>query len=274
MRHGKAGLSALAALAVLAAAAALSGCSRSEKSETLTLSGSTTLLTMSEAAGQLFEKEHPGVRVLVQGGGSSAGIEDVSHGASDIGTSSRDLADTEKGLGLVDHPVAIDAICIIEHPDNPVSNLTTDQVRAIFKGRVANWNRVGGANAPVLVVNRDEASGTREAFSKKVLDKQPFDPHAAVLPGTGQVRSFVASAPDAIGYISVGFVTDDVKAVSLAGVAPTRANVVAKKYGLSRTLHYFTKGEARGLAKEFIAFVLSPRVQKEIVSVEFVSAAK
>lgn len=248
----------------------LAGCNRASAAHTLAISGSTTILTMAEAAGQLYEQEHPGVRVLVQGGGSSVGIEDVSNGTSDIGTSSRDLADTEKNLGLVDHPVAIDAIAMIVNPSNPVSNLTTDQARAIFTGKSTNWKQVGGNDAGIVLVNRDEASGTREAFSKKILNQQPFDPYAAVLPGTGQVRSVVASAQDAIGYISIGFVTSDVKAVALSGVQPTKANVKAHKYGLQRTLHFFTKGPAKGLAADFIDFVLTPKVQKDIVGVEFI----
>ncbi len=225
---------------------------------------------MTEAAGQLFEEKNPGVRVMVQGGGSSVGIEDAANGTADIGTSSRDLAEEEKDLGLVDHKVAIDAICIIVNPSNSVSNLTTEQAAGVFRGRVTSWNQVGGDDSPIVLVNRDEASGTREAFWKKMLDKQPFDRYAVILPGTGQVRSVVANARDAIGYISVGFVTDDVKTVSISGVSPTKGNVVAKKYGLSRSLHYFTKGDPKGLAKQFIDFVLSSQVQEEIVGVEFV----
>jgi len=260
----------LTAALVASFASVLVGCSRQEARRTLNISGSTTLLTMTEAAGQLFEEQNPGVRVMVQGGGSSVGIEDAANGTADIGTSSRDLADEEKNLGLVDHKVAIDAICIIVNPANAVSNLTTEQAASMFRGGVTSWKDVGGDDSPIVLVNRDEASGTREAFSKKVLDKKPFDRYAVILPGTGQVRSVVASARDAVGYISVGFVTDDVKAVPIGGVRPTRENVVAKKYGLSRSLHYFTKGDPEGLAKEFIDFVLSPQVQKEIVGVEFV----
>lgn len=256
---------ALAAVAVVPA-----GCSRGEARRTLTISGSTTLLTMTEAAGQLYRKTHPGVRVMVQGGGSSAGIEEVAKGASEIGMSSRDLAEEEKGLGLVDHVVAIDAICIIVNPANPVSGVTTEQARAIFQGKTTNWKAIGGPDEPIGLVNRDEASGTREAFWKKILDKQPFDRHAVVLPGTGQVRSVVANSPGAVGYISVGFLTDEVKALRLSRVTPTRENVEAKRYGLARKLHFFTKGEAKGLAKDFIDFVMSPKVQKEIVSVEFI----
>jgi len=251
-------------------ATGLAGCGRNEAGETITITGSTTLLTMTEEAARMYEEEHPGVRVLVQGGGSSAGIEAVATGTSDIGTSSRDLKDDENKLGLIDTPVAIDAIALIVNRGNPVEGLTKDEAAAMFMGRIANWSRVGGKRQNVVLVNRDEASGTREAFSKEVLNEQAFDRYAVILPGTGQVRSVVSEAEAAIGYISVGFLTDEVKALALDGVAPTRQNVKAKRYGVQRTLHYFTKGPATGLAKDFIDFVLSPRVQKEIVGVEFI----
>ncbi len=255
----------LASLTVLS----VSGCG-GEGGQTITVTGSTTLLTMTEAAAQLYEKEHPGVRVLVQGGGSSAGVEAVSSGTADIGSASRDLKGEEEKLGLVDHAVAIDAIAIIVNPRNPVDGLGKSEAASIFRGRIANWKQVGGLDEEIVLVNRDEASGTREAFSKSVLDEKPFDKYAVILPGTGQVRSVVSDASAAIGYISVGFLTDEVKPLALDGVRPTQENVKARRYGVQRTLHYFTKGAAKGLAKDFIDFVLSPKIQKDIVAVEFV----
>jgi len=114
-------------------------------------------------------------------------------------------------------------------------------------------------------VNRDEASGTREAFSKIVLDGERFDPTAVILPGTGQVRSVVAQEPTAIGYISLGFVTDDVTALEIDGVVPEEATVVLGTYPIQRVLHFFTKGEARGLVERYIDYVLSPDVQEGAV---------
>ncbi|HEX9093158.1 MAG TPA: phosphate ABC transporter substrate-binding protein, partial [Coriobacteriia bacterium] len=203
----------------------LSGCDSADTSATqLTVSGSTTILPIAEVAREMFEQQHPGVTVLVAGVGSSAGIEAVANGQADIGTSSRDLKPEEGTLGLVDTPIAHDAIAVIVNPSNPVKGLTRAQVSAIFEGKVRNWKDVGGPDMPIGLVNRDEASGTREAFWKIVMDKRPFDPTAAVLPGTGQVRFVVAKAPGAVGYISVGFVDKTVKALEVDGVAPTEAN--------------------------------------------------
>jgi phosphate transport system substrate-binding protein len=203
--------------------------------------------------------------VLVAGIGSSAGIESVANGIAQIGTSSRDLKPEEAPLGLVDTKIALDAIAVIVNPANPVDSLTTTQVAQIFEGRIKNWNQVGGPDLEIGLVNRDEASGTREAFTKLVLKGGDFDPAAAVLPGTGQVRSVVAQSKIAVGYISLGFVDKSVKALTIDGVTPDEQTVANGTYPISRLLHFFTKGQPTGLAKRYIDFVLSPAVQDEVV---------
>lgn len=229
------------------------------------VTGSTTIEPIAHVAAEDFNAANPDDAVLVSGVGSSAGIENVSSGTSDIGTSSRDLKDDEESLGLLDTPVAYDAIAVIVHPDNPVHALTTVQVKAIFQGAITNWSEVGGPDLPIGLVNRDEASGTREAFSKIVLDGERFDPTAVILPGTGQVRSVVAQEPSAIGYISLGFVTDDVTALEIDGVAPEEATVIRGTYPVQRVLHFFTKGEPAGLVKRYIDYILSADVQEGAV---------
>lgn len=244
----------------------LSGCAQREASSTkLIVTGSTTIQPIAEVAAEEFHARYPQDAVLVSGVGSSAGIENVSSGTSDIGTSSRELKDEEKDLGLVDTPIAFDAIAVIVNPSNPVRSLTKAQVKAIFQGKITNWREVGGPDMAIGLVNRDEASGTREAFAKIVLDKERFDPTAVILPGTGQVRSVVAQEPRAIGYISLGFVTDSVKAVAIDGVEPSEKSVVDGTYPVQRVLHMFTKGEPTGLAKQYLDFVLSPDVQESVV---------
>jgi phosphate transport system substrate-binding protein len=231
----------------------------------ITVTGSTTILPIAEISGELFSEEKPEYKVLVSGVGSSAGIESVSQGSSDIGTASRELKDEEGDLGLVKTVIAFDAIAVIVHPDNPVQGLTTEQVKAIFAGEISNWSEVGGRDEPIGLVNRDEASGTREAFSKIVLGGEPFDPTAAILPGTGQVRSVVAHAKGAIGYISLGFVNKEVRALEIDGVAPTRGGVLDDTYPISRDLNFFTVGEPEGPAAEYIEFVLSDAVQRGVI---------
>ncbi len=260
-------LSLLLAATLLLAAGSSSGCVRQDAgSQTkLTVTGSTTILPIAEVAAEDFMAANPGTKVLVAGVGSSAGIESVSNGTSDIGTSSRDLKPEEAPLGLVDTPIARDAIAVIVNLDNPVRSLTTSQVADIFAGKITNWKQVGGPDMTIGLVNRDEASGTREAFSKIVLKGGDFDPTAAVLPGTGQVRSVVAQSKSAIGYISLGFVDKTVKALVVDGIQPTEQTVADGTYPISRILHFFTKGAPKGLAKSYIDFVLSAAVQDKVV---------
>ncbi|MDA3935823.1 MAG: phosphate ABC transporter substrate-binding protein [Actinomycetota bacterium] len=254
------------ALALALLAVPLSGCDGGGRATNeLVVTGSTTILPIAEIAGEMFCDNNPGYKVLVSGLGSSAGIETVTRGSSDIGTASRDLKDEEMDLGLYDSPLAYDAIAVIVHPSNPIDNLTKEQVRLIFNGTYTNWSELGGRDLRIGLVNRDEASGTREAFYKIAMEETPFDRTAAVLPGTGQVRSVVAQAEGAVGYISLGFVNDEVKSVSVDGVDASAATVVDGTYPISRLLHFFTVGEPAGLAKEYIDFVLSDEIQQGIV---------
>ncbi len=258
-------------LAALLLIVPLSGCRNESKTEQIIVNGSTTLLPIAEEAKEGFEKANPGTSVLVSGMGSSAGIEAALAGTADIGTSSRDLKEEEEGKGLVDTPIAFDGIAVIVNPSNPVDGLTSEQLRDIFAGRITNWKQVGGEDRDIDLVNRDEASGTREAFKKIVMgDDAKFDPSAVVLPGTGQVRDVVARSNGAIGYISVGFVEPrfsamEVKALSIDGVTPTEKTVASRKYPIGRTLHMFTKGQPSGLAKRFIDYVLTDEVQNGVV---------
>jgi phosphate transport system substrate-binding protein len=262
-RRTAAALALACALALLVPQ--LTGCASGTRQQ-LTVSGSTTILPIAEVAAEMFGESHPGTKVLVSGVGSSAGIESVIAGSSGIGTSSRELKGDELKAGLVDTAIAYDAIAVIVSPNNPVKNLSTAQAAAIFEGRLRNWSQVGGKDQRILLVNRDAASGTREAFDKLVLKGAPFDPTAAVLPGTGQVRAVVGQAEGAVGYISLGYINDQVKALSIDGVDPTTATVKNGTYPIRRTLHFFTKGPATGLAKAFEDYVLTAEVQRDAVA--------
>lgn len=238
------------------------------------------MLPIAEQAAEKFHELHPDVSVLVSGLGSSAGIEAVIAGTSQIGSSSRDLKPEELDEGLVDIPVAYDGIAVIVNPANPVEELSLKQLRDIYSGRITNWKQVGGLDRDIDLVNRDEASGTREAFKKIVMtDDVKFDMSAVVLPGTGQVRDVVARAEGAIGYISVGFVeprftATRVKPLVVEGVEPTEETVASRAYPIARALHFFTKGEPSELAKRYVDYVLSDEVQlKVVVDAGFVPVA-
>jgi phosphate transport system substrate-binding protein len=266
-------------VAVLAAGAALglAGCSGSASETSLTVAGSTTVLPIAESAAELFQEE-TGVSVLVSGLGSSAGIEAVQNGTADIATSSRALSDAEKDYGLDTTVVAYDGIAVIVNDDNPVTNLTLDELRDIYAGVITNWSEVGGPNLDIQVVNRDEASGTREAFKTLVMRGTSFDRSAAVLPGTGQVRDVVSRTPGAIGYISIGFVsssftTATVKSLSIDGVAATEDNVENGTYPIARDLYFFTKGKPSDLAQEYINLVLSSEMAQTVRDAGYIPAS-
>ena len=239
-------------------------------SGTLNISGSTTVLPLAQEAAIMFMDENPDVTVNVQGGGSSVGISNVTEGVVDIGNASRGLKDDEKGLGLLDHEIALDVIAVIVHADVPVEDLAADQVYDIFTGSIANWSEIGGPDKAINVVVRDEASGTREIFDEKALNKESPMAGAIECNSNGIVRQTVSSTPFSIGYISLGYLDGSVKAVKYDGVEAGAETAVDGTYPLSRYLHMFTAGEASGLAGAFIDFVLSDTFQDEVVSEEYI----
>lgn len=268
----------VAAILGTATMAMMPGCAASKSAGQITVAGSTTCLPIAEVAAEGYT-ELTGVSVLVSGLGSSAGIEAVSNGTADIATSSRGLNDQEQGLGLTTIPVAHDGIAVIVNPENPVGDLTSDQLRAIYAGTVSNWSEVGGEDLAIQLVNRDEASGTREAFKSIVMDGTPFDRRAAVLSGTGQVRDVVSRTRGAIGYISLGFVDSkyagtQVSAINVDGVEPSEDTIASGEYPISRDLYFFTKGEAGPEAQRYIDYVLSESMDEQIREAGFIPVSR
>lgn len=278
-RKSKVGITVAGLILVLVIALALAGCGGSGLSGTLTLSGSTTVQPIAQEAADQFMKANPSANMTVQGGGSSVGITQVSEGSVNIGDSSRDLKDEEKNLGLVDHKVAFDVIVLIVNPDMSVNNLTADQVKGIFTGAITNWSQVGGPDGTITVVTRDYASGTREMFDEKALGSTKDNPVKLVAGAieansNGIMRQKVASTKGAAGYISYGYLDKSVKPLQFNGVAGNLQTGLDKTYPLSRYLHMFTKGDATGLTKAYIDFVLSPDFQNTTVSKEYIPMTK
>jgi phosphate transport system substrate-binding protein len=265
---------ALAAIAVFALAAA--GCTKTvtktvtktDVSGTLHVGGSTTVLPLAQAAAEQFMAKYPNVKVDVQGTGSSQGITGATDGTLDIGTSSREL--TAKETGLTDYKVCVDAVAIVVHPSNAVSNLTSQQVIDILSGKITNWKDVGGKDAKIQVIGRDEASGTRDYVQKSIIGAAAkFPADALAMPGTGQLKAAVAQTPDAIGYMSAAQVDTTVKAVKIDGVSPSQSTVDNQTYKYWRYCHMLTKGPAKGLAKMYIDFIMTSEFQTGTVAKEF-----
>lgn len=203
---------------------------------------------------------HPGSHIYVQGGGSTAGIEAVRTGAAHIGMSSRSLTVGEKHLYHV--TVAKDALAIIVHPENPVDDLSLAQIRQIFSGKVRNWGDVGGRSRPIVLVTREEGSGTREAFQKMVMKEEEISLEALVQDSNGAIRQVVAGDPNAIGYISLGLVNPKVKALKISGVEPSVKNIFHGRYRLVRPFLFVFNGSPQGEALSFLEFVLCPEAQE------------
>jgi phosphate transport system substrate-binding protein len=236
------------------------GCARRTEN-TITLAGSTAFQPFAEKLAENYIATHGDVRINVQGGGSAVGIQAALAGSADIGMADLvTLPDEAKSLTAT--VVARDGIAIIVHPSNPLADLTAEQAKAVFSGAITNWKEVGGPDATIRIISREEGSGTRRSFQKLVLGETKLSPDALFQNSNGTIREAVAGDPNAIGYLSIGLVDTRVKSVSYAGVAASNANVKNGTYPLARPIYFLTRGEPRAIVKAFIAYVLSDEAQQ------------
>ncbi|OFV66029.1 MAG: Phosphate binding protein [Candidatus Syntrophoarchaeum butanivorans] len=275
---------ALSVLVILVASLAVSGCINDTKSGAgagesvenveLQIAGSTTVLPIAEECARVFMEKHPGSRIDVAGGGSSHGIKAVAEGTVDIGTASRELKESERSRypDLIPHPIAKDGVAIVVHPSNPVNSITMEELRRIYTGEITNWKDLGGVDARIMVVSREEGSGTRDCFEHAVMKpiNEEITDTAIIQDSNGKVRATVAGNENAIGFLSLGYVNQDVKALKLDGVEPTVENVVNGKYPISRTLWMITKGDPDPGEEEFLDFILSEEGQEIVEELHFI----
>lgn len=271
------GVLLLGALCMLA----LAGCrGRGTTHGALILAGSTSVQPVVEYIAEFYQSENPRCVVNVQGGGSTAGVKAALDGAADVGMISRDLKEEEAGLEPI--VIALDAVTLIVHPSNTVANLTKEQAREIYLGHVRHWSEIPGGGSPrapagrdaITVITREEGSGTRSAFEEGVMAKQDITPRALVQDSTGTVRAIVASDPNAIGYISLGMVTPDVKLVDYEGVRPSPESVHDRSYPLARPFCLVTKGVPSTDARAYIDYALGPDGQKLVSRAGYIPVGK
>jgi phosphate transport system substrate-binding protein len=242
--------------------------------EDLTISGSTTVQPIVTKASEVYSAEHNGKRIGVQGGGSGTGIRMVGEGSVAIGASSRELSKSEKTEHpeLVVTPIAIDCIAVVVHPSNNLSSLTIQQIRDIFSGKITNYKELGGPDRPIVLVEREDGSGTRSSFEGFVMNGTDVSDGALQKPASGAIRFTVSSNENAIGYLGIGYLDGKtIISVMVNGVAPTEENVKSKTYPLSRDLYLVTDGKPKGEAKNFIDFILSEEGQQIVKEEGFVS---
>lgn len=243
--------------------------------KTLTVTGSTTVLPVGQAAAESYMADNPNADIQLSGGGSSVGVQAVGEGTADIGMASRELKDSEKEKypDLVQHVIAKDGIAIIVHKDNPVLEITTETARKIYKGDITNWKDAGGKDMAIVVVGRDSSSGTREFFSESVMNKEDYVLTQLEKNSNGAVKQTVAQTPGAIGYVSMGYLDSTVKGLLIDNVEPTVDNVLNGRYPVERGLNMFTKGEPKGISKDYLDFLLSPKGQAIVTEEGYVNVA-
>jgi phosphate transport system substrate-binding protein len=226
---------------------------------TLDIAGGTAHLPVMEEAAKRIMSAFPKIRITIAGGGSGVGAQKVGEGLVDIGNTGRPLSDEEREeFDLVSHAFAIDGVAVVVHPENPVADLSTDRVKALFAGRIANWKDVGGPDAGVNVYTRDEASGTRSVFWKALLGKGPIVDGAVVVPSNGAMKTAVAGDPGAVGYVSIGHIDETVRAPDLDGAPVSQESAASGEYPIVRRLYMNTRPEPSALTSAFIAYIRGP----------------
>jgi len=238
------------------------GCGKGKTA--VTLAGSTAFQPFAEKLAELYMSAHPGVTITVQGGGSAVGIQSANSGAAQIGMADLVVLPDE-AKGLTPTVVAQDGIAIVVNPKNPVQNLTTDQIRDIFNGKITNWKEVGGNDAPITVVSREAGSGTRSSFEQIVKDIK-LKKDALIQDSNGTIRETVANDANSLGYLSHGLLNDKIKALTVDGQQCTPETILAGSYKLVRPIYLLVKGGLQGETKNFIDFILSAEGQKTIKS--------
>ncbi|WP_136608302.1 phosphate ABC transporter substrate-binding protein [Paenibacillus dokdonensis] len=263
-------MSLLAAVSLVAVSALVGSASAaSSLSGKITINGSTALLPLTLQAAKEFQKLNPKVKIAASGKGSVTGPQAVKKGIAEIGACDWDASMDVPGFkafdGQVANKVAVIPFATIANKNVKVNNLTTEQLKGIYSGKITNWKDVGGDNADIVVITRAFGSGTRVNYQSKALaggDIVKKEKNYKEVGSSGDMKTAVATTPNAIGYIDLVYVNSDVKAISYNGVAPTTDNVINGTYKIWAYGYYMTKGQPTGATKAFIEYVQSQKFQQ------------
>ncbi len=266
-------------LIIIAAAIGLisSGCKPSPKNNNrITIAGSTTVLPIAQLAAEVFMDSHRDITISIRGGGSGVGIAQLLSGNIDIADASREIKPEElqiarqKGKNIIGTTIALDGIAVVVNKQNPLSEIDVNTLKNIYTGKINNWKMVGGLDRPVVVISRDIASGTFEVFKSKVLQGEKTTQTSLMLVSNKEIAGTVAQTPGAIGYIGIGFLTDEIKALKIDSIMPSTETVKNGTYKLARSLYMYTNSEPKQATKTFIDFVLSAQGQKIVQEAGYV----
>ena len=246
-----------------------------ELSGTVATDGSTSMEKVIGALGEAFMKQNKGVTFTYNPTGSGSGITAVGEGRCDIGLSSRALKDDEKASGLKETVLALDGIAVIVNPANPVSDLDVETIAKIYTGEITNWKEVGGNDAEIVLIGREAGSGTRDGF-ESITDTKDSCKYRQELTSTGDVITTVSTNPDAIGYASLAALKDNVKALTVGGIAPTEDTVKDGSYVIQRPFVLVTKdgAELSAAAQAFFDYATSADAADLIAAAGAVATAK
>jgi phosphate transport system substrate-binding protein len=256
--------------------------------ESIDIKGSDTMVNLALAWAEAYQNDHPEVELAVTGGGSGTGIAALINNSVDIANASRrikpeEIADAKsKGVTPVEFIVAGDAIGIIVHPSNPVSELTLQQLSDIYSGKITNWKELGGEDRPIVRLSRESNSGTHVYFLEEVVrlgdkkNKTLFSASTLLLPSSEVIVNEVRQNPNAIGYDGLGYIPEDLKIIAVAEkpgdpyVLPAIATVNDKSYPIARDLYIYTPGEPDGAVRAYIDWILGPEAQAIVAEQGFV----
>jgi phosphate transport system substrate-binding protein len=250
--------------------------------------GSDTIVNLALAWAEEYQTLNPEIRISVTGGGSGTGIAALINNTVDIANASREIKEKEienakaNGSEPIEFVIARDAIAIIVNPENPVNELTLQQISAIYSGEIDNWIHVGGEDRPIVRLSRETNSGTHVYFLEQVLrlgDKDSdllFSPLTLLLPSSEGITAEVSQNPNAIGYDGLGYVTEDVKVIAIASspgvdyILPSAETVNSGQYPIARDLYMYTNGEPQGEIREYLDWILTPEAQLIVSDLGFV----
>ncbi|MBI3999747.1 MAG: PstS family phosphate ABC transporter substrate-binding protein [Candidatus Omnitrophica bacterium] len=263
-----------------------------EENGSIQIKGSDTMVNLGQAWAEAFMQENPSALIAVTGGGSGTGIAAAINGTCDIVQSSREMTSKEyelakaRGYDMKEVKVAIDAIAFVVHPENLVSEIKIEQLSDIFTGKIKNWKEIGGKDEPILVLSRERNSGTHVYVLEEVVRKgkkngpEEFESSVLMMPSSQAIEQEVAENKTAIGYFGLGYLNPRIKALSIYQekaskfVTPILENVLSGEYPVSRPLLFYLAGEAQGIVKQFIDFVLSEKGQTVVLDMHFVPLRK
>jgi len=252
------------------------------------IKGSDTIVNLIQAWAEKVVEKNPSYNIGVTGGGSGTGFAALINKTCDIAMSSREIEEkeavsaAEKNIYPIEYMIGLDGLAILVNKNNPVNELTLEQLRDIFMAKITNWKEVGGENRRIVILSRESNSGTHMFFKEHVLrhndkkSKDEFAPRALLMPSSQAIYDEVSQNPHALGYVGMGFINDSVKAISVAVDVnseyfyPNSYTVISGTYPISRPLYLYTNGESQGVVKEFIDYALSEEGQKIVEETDFV----